>query len=191
MGMVNCTKTDRKALFLDRDGVINEDRKYVYRIEDFALLPGVIEAVRLAKASGYVIVVVTNQSGVARGFYKLMDVHTLHSHLHRVFGQAGAEIDAIYFCPHHPDGTVPEYAVTCLCRKPKPGMILRAAVELGVDLNDSVLVGDNYSDIEAGIAAGVGRTCLLTSRLMQVTGRPGFADFTCESLYEYVRLHCN
>lgn len=187
--MVNRTKNARKALFLDRDGVINEDRKYVYRVEDLVLLPGVIEAVRVAKQSGYLIILVTNQSGIARGFYKLTDVDTLHSHLNRVFTQAGAGIDAIYICPHHPDGAVPEYAVTCSCRKPKPGMILRAAAELDVELDNSILVGDNCSDIEAAIAAGVGRTCLLTTRPMKVTARRGFRDVNCESLHEYVRLY--
>jgi D-glycero-D-manno-heptose 1,7-bisphosphate phosphatase len=180
----------RKALFLDRDGVINEDKKYVHRIEDFVLLPGVIDAVRLAKERGYAIAVITNQAGVARGYYGLEDVGVLHSHLCKVFNQAGAAIDAIYFCPHHPAGKVAEFARSCFCRKPNPGMILKAARDLEIDLKKSILVGDKVSDIQAGVAAGVGRTCLITTSNSEGCADDVAADANCTSLYEYVSQYC-
>jgi D-glycero-D-manno-heptose 1,7-bisphosphate phosphatase len=188
--MADFAQGGRKALFLDRDGVINEDKKYVHRIEDFVLLPGVMDAVRLAKERGYTIVVVTNQSGVARGYYGLEDVDVLHSHVRRMFDQAGAAIDAIYVCPHHPDGKVAEFAFSCSCRKPNPGMILNAARDLEIELKKSILVGDNGSDIQAGVAAGVGRTCLITTSHSGGYVGDVVADAKCRSLNEYVRQYC-
>lgn len=161
MIMENRVQRFKKALFLDRDGVINEERNYVYRRQDFILIDGVIDAVRLAKDYGYAIAVVSNQAGIARGYYGVEDVRALHEHMLQLFLEAGASIDAIYFCPHHPDGIVRDYAVKCYCRKPYPGMISRAAAELEINLWESVLVGDKLSDIQAGVSAGVGKNCLV------------------------------
>ena len=153
--------TQRRAAFLDRDGVLNVDHGYVFRPQDFEWLPGAIDALLLLQQAGYVLVVVTNQSGVARGFYTLADVEKLHLHLRTTLLAAGVQLAGMYACPHHPDGVVPEYRVQCACRKPMPGMIEQAAREHGLDLAASCLFGDKTSDIEAGRRAGVGRCWLL------------------------------
>jgi D-glycero-D-manno-heptose 1,7-bisphosphate phosphatase len=143
-----------RAVFLDRDGVINVEKEYLHRIEEFELIPGAPEAVRLLKEAGYRVVVVTNQSGVARGYYPLEAVHLLHRHLDRELALRGTSVDAYYICPHHPVHGLGEYGTECGCRKPLPGMLLKAAEDLSLDLNRSYLIGDKLSDIEAGRAAG-------------------------------------
>lgn len=153
----NPDTTPRKAVFLDRDGVINRDHAYVHRWEDFEFMPGAIDAMRQLKQAGYALVVVTNQSGIARGYYTETQYQALTTQMQQALAEAGAAVDAVYHCPHHPQGAVAELATNCDCRKPAPGMILRAAQELHLSLADSILVGDKPSDIEAARAAGVGR----------------------------------
>jgi D-glycero-D-manno-heptose 1,7-bisphosphate phosphatase len=153
----------RKAAFLDRDGVINLDRGYVHRWEDFEFVPGAIEAMRRLEAAGYVLVVVTNQSGIARGLYGERDLEALGAALYEHLESENVHLAAIEFCPHLPDGSVAAYARTCDCRKPEPGMILRAAQALHLDLARSVLFGDKPSDIEAARRGGVGRHALLAT----------------------------
>lgn len=152
-----------QALFIDRDGVINVDHEYVCRIEDFTFIDGVFEACRRFRAAGWRLVVITNQAGIAYGLYTETDFHNLNHWMMERFRAAGVPLDAVYHCPHHPRGQVPEYSRVCPCRKPAPGMILRARDELGLDLGASVLVGDKETDIEAGINAGVGTTILVRS----------------------------
>ena len=148
----------RRAAFLDRDGVINVDHGYVSQWEQFELIPGVVEALKSLHAAGYLLVVVTNQSGIGRGLYTEAEVVALHNQLN-TFLQANAsiEIAGFYHCPHHPAEAHGALKRVCDCRKPAPGMILAAADDLNIDLADSILVGDKASDIEAGMAAGVGR----------------------------------
>jgi len=153
----------RKAAFLDRDGVINRDRAYVSRWEDFEVVPGAVDAMRRLKTAGYALVVVTNQSGIARGYYSEAQYQALTAAMQQALLDAGAAVDAVYHCPHHPKGKVAELAIDCDCRKPAPGMILRAAKELNLSLADSILVGDKPSDIEAARAAGVGRAYIVQS----------------------------
>ena len=153
----------RKAVFLDRDGVINLDRAYVHEWSEFAFVPGAVDAMRRLREAGYVLVVVTNQSGLARGMYTEDQFQALTTHMRAALKEAGAEVEAVYHCPHHPKGTVPGLAVDCDCRKPEPGMILRAAREHGLSLDDSFMVGDKPSDIEAARAAGVGRAYIVQS----------------------------
>lgn len=145
----------KPAVFLDRDGVLNEDRGYVHRWEDFSFLPGAIDALRQLQQQGYLLVVITNQSAVARGLCSEADVLALHERMCAFLREQGIELAGIYYCPHHPQGSVSDYAIVCSCRKPEPGMILRAAQEHGIDLARSLLVGDKISDLEAGRAAGI------------------------------------
>jgi D-glycero-D-manno-heptose 1,7-bisphosphate phosphatase len=143
------------AVFFDRDGVLNEDRGYVYRPEDLHWLPGARECVRAVNDSGRLAFVVTNQSGVARGYYDENAVIAFHAEMQRQLLAVGAHIDAFAFCPHHPDGTVPPYARRCDCRKPMPGMILTLLDRWPVRRQDSILIGDRPSDLLAAEAAGI------------------------------------
>jgi D-glycero-D-manno-heptose 1,7-bisphosphate phosphatase len=149
----------RPALFLDRDGVINIDHGYVCKPENFDFIEGIFELVANANAFGYLVIVVTNQAGIGRGYYTEADFHELTSWMRAQFAARGAHIDAVYFCPDHPEHGVGSYRRETVFRKPGPGMLLKATDELGIDLHRSVLVGDKDSDIKAGAAAGVG--CLI------------------------------
>lgn len=141
----------RPAIFLDRDGTINSDEGhyYVYKIEDLQFNPGVIDGIRRLNEAGYLVIVVTNQGGVAKGEYSTSDVERLHAYIQHVLAQHGAHIDAFYYCPHH-DSISP-----CTCRKPAPGMILQAISEWDIDPDRSILIGDGSRDIEAAQAAGI------------------------------------
>jgi D-glycero-D-manno-heptose 1,7-bisphosphate phosphatase len=145
-----------RALFLDRDGVINEERNYVHRQEDFIFIDGIFSLCRAAMDAGYDIFVITNQAGIARGYYSIADFEVLTEWMIAIFAREGVVIRKVYFCPYHPAGTVAEFRKNARCRKPQPGMILQARDEFGIDLARSVLVGDKESDIEAGRRAGVG-----------------------------------
>ena len=170
-----------KAAFLDRDGIINEDTGYVYRIADFHFLPGIFELCGALHSAGYLLVVITNQSGIARGKYTVAEMDELHGWLREQFSRRGIPLAAIYTCPHHPDGAIPEFARICDCRKPKPGMIFQARDELGLDLAASVLLGNQETDIGAGLAAGVGTTVLFAEG-MPPTSRATFVIRSFEEL---------
>lgn len=143
----------RRAVFLDRDGTINIEKEYLYLAKDFEFIPGVVEAIQLLNQAGVMVVVVTNQSGVARGYYTEDDVVNLHRHIARELELSGAHIDAWLFCPHHPTGRG-SYALQCNCRKPLPGMLQEAAERYDICLEESTMIGDKQADIEAGQAAG-------------------------------------
>jgi D-glycero-D-manno-heptose 1,7-bisphosphate phosphatase len=142
----------RPAAFLDRDGVLNIDRGYAYRPEQIEWVEGAAEAVRLLNEAGYYVLVVTNQSGVARGFYNEAAVKSLHAHMQDILSKHGARIDAFYYCPHHPDGSIKALAVQCRCRKPGPGMLEQAAREWPIDIGASFLIGDRDHDLAAAAA---------------------------------------
>lgn len=148
------TATLRPAVFLDRDGTINVEKDYLYRVEDFQFISGAPEALRRLKAAGFLLIVVTNQSGVARGYFPREAVCRLHEHLQRQLLKVSAAIDGFYVCPHHPVEGQGEYQVDCDCRKGAPGMLLQAAGDHGIDLSRSFMIGDKLADIEAGVAAG-------------------------------------
>lgn len=166
----------RKAVFLDRDGVINLDRAYVHRWDEFEFVPGAVDAMRRLREAGYVLIVVTNQSGLARGMYTEAQYQELTRRMCEALAAAGAGVEAVYHCPHHPKGTVSALAVDCDCRKPEPGMVLRAAREHGLSLAQSFMVGDKPSDIEAARAAGVGRAYLVRSDNAESTDGLAGAD---------------
>jgi D,D-heptose 1,7-bisphosphate phosphatase len=180
----------RKAAFLDRDGVINVDRAYVSRWENFEFVPGAVEAMRALKHAGFALVIVTNQSGIARGYYTEAQYQALTTRMKQVLAEAGAAVDAVYHCPHHPVGAVAGLTMDCDCRKPAPGMIFRAVRELNLSLPDSILVGDKPSDIQAARAAGVGRAYIVHSD--NAESGPGLAgaDAAYFDLYSCVEDLC-
>lgn len=151
----------RRAAFLDRDGVVNIDHGYVFRREDFEFVPGTLAACARLHQQGMLLVVVTNQSGIGRGLYSEDDFRRLSSWMSAEFAAAGAPLAGLYHCPHHPQATLAQFRLACDCRKPAPGLLLAAARELSLDLSRSVLFGDKASDIEAAAAAGVPRRVLL------------------------------
>lgn len=154
--------TLRRAVFLDRDGTINVEKDYLYRLEDFVFIPGVPQAIKALKAAGYLVIVVTNQSGVARGYFGPAEVERVHAHIQTELAAVGTAIDAFYYCPHHPQQGVGSYRIDCDCRKGRPGMLLQAAREHAIDLSHSYMVGDKDADLEAGRAAGCTPILVLT-----------------------------
>ena len=144
-----------KALFLDRDGVINVEKDYLYKIEDFEFIDGIIELCKHYQSLNYLIFVVTNQSGIARGYYSEEDFAKLSEWMKAEFLKYGVDIKKVYHCPHHPS-----ISGECSCRKPKPGMLLEAKSEFDLDMNNSLLIGDKERDIEAALNAGVNESYL-------------------------------
>lgn len=151
-------RNKQKAIFLDRDGTINKYVGFLRDINDFELLPEVAEAIKKINSLGYLAILITNQPVIARGEMSFEQLQNIHNKLETLLGKAGAYLDRIYFCPHHPhsgyDGEVPELKIECDCRKPKPGMIFRAAEEFNIDLSKSWMIGDGENDIQAGRNAG-------------------------------------
>ena len=150
-----------KALFLDRDGVINVDFGYVHKIEDFTFKEGIFQLVRQANESGYLVIVVTNQAGIARGYFTVDQFHLLTKWMCDQFLKNNCLITEVYFSPYHPSEGIGEYKLETNCRKPAPGMLLNAIADWGLCASSSILVGDKETDIEAGINSGLGKTILL------------------------------
>ena len=155
----------QKAIFLDRDGTINKYVGFLRNIDDFELIEGVSEAIKLINQSGYLAIVVTNQPVIARGEVTWEELHEIHKKMETLLGKDGAYIDGVYICPHHPDkgfkGERPEYKIDCDCRKPKPGLLFQAAKDFNIDLNQSIMIGDSENDVSAGLFAGCKRSMLL------------------------------
>jgi D-glycero-D-manno-heptose 1,7-bisphosphate phosphatase len=152
----------RPAVFLDRDGTINEQMGYINHLSRFVLLPGVALAIRKFNEHGIPAVVVTNQSGLARGYFPLTLLEAVHTEMERQLAAEGAHLDGIYVCPHHPEAKVAQYRQACRCRKPQTGLLEQAAAELHLDLSRSFMVGDRWSDMECGVRAGVAPVLVLT-----------------------------
>ena len=150
------------AVFLDRDGTVNEEVGFVNHIDRFRIFPWSGPAIRRLNQAGLLSVLVTNQSGVARGYFPETLVQETHARLQEELARFSARLDAIYYCPHHPDGKLQEYRKTCDCRKPAPGMLHRAAQELGLDLRASFVVSDRYQDLSMGFQAGTRGVLLLS-----------------------------
>lgn len=185
-------KNRQKAIFLDRDGTINKYVGFLRDIENFELLPGVAQAIRKINASGYLVIVVTNQPVIARGEVSPEELQKIHNKMETLLGQEGAYLDGIYYCPHHPDkgfaGERPEYKIDCDCRKPKPGLLLKAAQDLNIDLSQSWMIGDGENDVKAGTNAGC-RTALIAKECKnfgQVVTVSSLLQFTEQYLEEEV-----
>ena len=144
-----------RAIFFDRDGVLNEEVGYLWEIEKFKWVDGAREAIKFCNERGILTIVVTNQGGIARGLYTAREVDNLHDFMQRSLAEDGAHIDGFYYCPHHPEGVVKEFSVVCECRKPKPGMILRACEDFKINPAQAILFGDTERDIAAAEAAGL------------------------------------
>ena len=158
----------KKAVFLDRDGVITEDPPhYAHRVDQMHIIPGSGEAIRLLNERGYLVILVSNQSGVARGYYQEHDISLFNEEMKRHLSLEKAHIDAIYYCPHHPEGIIASFCRSCTCRKPQPGMLIQAAEEHGINLEASFLIGDKYSDILAGKAVNCETIMVLTGHGME------------------------
>ncbi|HIJ95226.1 MAG TPA: D-glycero-beta-D-manno-heptose 1,7-bisphosphate 7-phosphatase [Desulfuromonadales bacterium] len=174
-----------RAVFLDRDGTINVEKDYLFRIDDFEFIAGVPEAIQSLNRAGFFVVVVTNQSGVARGYYTEEDVENLHRHIARELDKIGARVDAWLYCPHHPDGRG-SYALPCTCRKPLPGMLIEAARRYDLDLPSSIMIGDKYADIAAGQAVGCRTILVRTGYGVEEERRGTAASAVSNSLPEAV-----
>jgi D-glycero-D-manno-heptose 1,7-bisphosphate phosphatase len=144
----------RPAIFLDRDGVIIEEVNYLSHPDQVKLIPGAAKAIQTLNTLGIPVIIVSNQAGVAKGYFSITQIPLVHARLNHLLAQENAHADAIYYCPHHPEGSVPEYSITCKCRKPSSGMLLEAEKIHQLDLSSSWIIGDKASDVEAGINAG-------------------------------------
>lgn len=171
-----------KAVFLDRDGVINVDKAYVGKVDDFDFIEGSIEALQALKKAGYLLVLVTNQSGIARGYYSEEAFLTLTEWMDWSLADRGVDLDGIYYCPHHPEHGQGEYKIDCECRKPKPGMFLQALKELDIDLSRSFMVGDKSSDLEAALKANIAHPILVRSGKELTEKAEALAEVVCEDL---------
>ena len=144
----------KRAVFLDRDGTLIEESGYLDRLERLVFFPFSVDAVRVLNRAGFAVVVITNQAGIARGIVRESFVEEAHRHIAGRLEAGGARIDGFYFCPHYPGGVVEQFSRTCDCRKPQPGLLLRAAADLNLDLEHSFVVGDRWHDLAAGQAVG-------------------------------------
>ncbi len=181
-----------RAVFLDRDGTINEEVGYVNHLERFKLLPKTGEAIRLLNRNGIKVVVVTNQAGVARGYFPEPLIHLIHGKMKDNLGEEGAHLDGIYYCPHHPDVGEPPYRQKCRCRKPETGMIEKAVKDLGIECSKSYMIGDRGADIEFGRRIGTKTILVLTGYgkgEWEYFGRQWKSkpDFVAPDLYEAVQ----
>jgi D-glycero-D-manno-heptose 1,7-bisphosphate phosphatase len=177
----------KRAVFLDRDGVINFNHGYVQHAENFEFIDGIFELARVAYASGYKLVVITNQASIGRGYYSERQFHQLTAWMCNKFFNASAPIENVYFAPFHPTEGLGEYKKDYVSRKPRPGMTLQAQREMNLDLKKSILIGDKASDIQAGIAAGVGTNLLFSNHpLPELSGLPCHLIATLREALPYI-----
>ena len=174
------------AVFLDRDGTVIEEVGYLNRLDRISFFPWSVDAIRVLNHAGFLVVIVTNQAGVARGYFDETLVLEAHAAIDRRVREGGARIDAYYYCPHHPDAAVEAYRAACDCRKPRPGMIFRAAREHGIDLARSFVVGDRWLDVRMGQAAGVKTVLVRTGYGLEEEAQPDgtAADIVADNLMD-------
>lgn len=181
----------RRAIFIDRDGTLSEEVGYVNHLSRFRLFPFAVDAIRLVNRSPFLAVLVTNQAGVARGYFPESLIHEVHAAVARDMAAGGARLDAIYFCPHHPSAGEPPYRQECECRKPRPGLLHRAAADLGVDLARSYMIGDRLGDLELAWSVGAKAVLVRTGYgrgelLHHARAWPRQPDIVAEHLLEAV-----
>jgi D-glycero-D-manno-heptose 1,7-bisphosphate phosphatase len=182
----------RAAVFIDRDGTISHEVGYVNHLSRYRIFPWSVEAVRLLNQAGILAVVATNQAGVARGYYPESMVHAVHAELHRLMAEGGAKLDGLYACLHHPSVGQPPYRQDCECRKPKPGLLLKAAAELDIDLSRSWMIGDRGGDVALAHKVGARGALVMTGygrgELEHLGATwPAPPDLVAEDLLEAVR----
>lgn len=167
----------KKAIFLDRDGTLNPDPGYISRAEDFNLFPNIGSSLKKLKKAGYLLILITNQSGIARGLITVEQLNKIHNKLQQLLQADNVQLDAIYFCPHHPDFPDKDGISKCDCRKPSPGMIIQASKDFEVDLENSFMVGDKLSDINIALNANVKPVFIGKTLPRKMSGVPIFENF--------------
>ena len=177
-----------KAIFLDRDGTINIDKEYVYKVEDFEFEKGAIEGLKILQKLGHQLIIVTGQSGIGRGKYSEEDYHRFMDHMYLQLARHNILIDGEYFCPHHPEKGLEEYKIDCNCRKPKTGMLEKAVKEFNINLNESWLIGDKTDDIEMGRRAGCKTILVKTGKAGKDGNYRVKPDYVAENLLEVARI---
>ncbi|MEI6856886.1 D-glycero-beta-D-manno-heptose 1,7-bisphosphate 7-phosphatase [Psychrilyobacter sp.] len=176
-----------KCIFLDRDGNINVEKDYLHKIEEFEFIDGAKEAIKIFNDLGYLVVVVTNQSGVARGYYDENSVKALHDYLQKEVEKIGGHIDGFYYCPHHPENGIGRYKLDCNCRKPEPGMFLDAQKDLNIEFSSSIMIGDKISDVKAGKILGMRSILVKTGHGLEEKKKLKNSCEINETLYEFAK----
>lgn len=178
-----------KALFLDRDGIINVDKNYVHKIDDFEFVDGIFEVTRYFQERGYLIIVITNQAGIGRGYYTEHDFEVLTKWMLEVFKEQGVNITKVYHCPFHPTHGIGEYKCESFDRKPNPGMLLKAIHSFDIDPKQSILIGDNITDIEAGLKSGIKHNLLINNEIREsITASIILKKLDNEAIVNYMNL---
>ena len=178
----------KKAIFLDRDGTLNIDHGYVHQIDDFEFIEGSIEALKKLQQMGYLLVLVTNQSGIARGYFSEQQFLQLTEWMDWSLADRGVDLDGIYYCPHLPDAKIAEFKQDCDCRKPKSGMLLQAIQELNIDPQRSIMIGDKIEDVLAGKGAQIKTNILVRTGKPITTEGEQIADFVLDSIADLPRI---
>lgn len=176
-----------KAIFLDRDGVINRDKGHVHKIEDCEFFPDTFKALQKAPEN-FKLIVITNQAGIAKGYYTEKILHKFTAWMLDKFKKNDIKIDKVYYCPHHPDGVVEKYTINCDCRKPAPGMLKQAAKEFDLNLRECWLIGDNTSDVKSGQNAGCTTILIKTGRTSKDQVLETAPDYEVETLSEAIEI---
>lgn len=184
-------KQKNKACFLDRDGVVIEERNYLNSSVNVKVFPETIEAFKILREDGFKLIVITNQGGVAKGYYAEESIHEVHLEISRQLAEFGLKIDKYYYCPHHPEGTVEKYSFECSCRKPFPGMILNAIKDFNIDPKASFMIGDKLTDIEAANNAGCAGILVKTGHGLEYIEKAEKENIVvADNILEAVKLFC-